>query len=102
MLPNVIPFVCWNCPDGGLPPLAAGCGMGDGECAGEITRGLFCGAGSEDACGCAGALGCGTGDSEAPMEPKLMGGLPLWFTGPPFGIWPVAPEALITTEGFRP
>lgn len=34
-----MPFV--ESPVGGLPPpLAAGCGIGDGECAGEITRGL--------------------------------------------------------------
>lgn len=26
--------------EGGFPPLAAGCGMGDGECVGEVIRGL--------------------------------------------------------------
>ena len=30
---------CWR-PDGGRPPLADGCGMGDGECAGEGTLAL--------------------------------------------------------------
>ena len=27
-------------PEGGLPPLADGCGIGEGDCAGEVTRGL--------------------------------------------------------------
>lgn len=36
------------------------------------------------------------------MEPKLMFGLELWGAGPPLGIWPVVPEALMMTEGFLP
>ena len=37
------------------------------------------------------------------IEPKLMGGLPFWpTTGPPFGVYPDAPEALMTTDGFLP
>lgn len=31
-----------------------------------------------------------------------MGGRLLWPTGPPFDVYPVAPDALITTEGFLP
>ena len=42
-------------PDGGLPPLeTAGCGMGDGDCAGEVTLGLLgiaMGAEPETTCG---------------------------------------------------
>lgn len=77
--------------------------MGEGECAGEITRGLpCCGAPSEELCECCGALFCGIGELCAPIEPKLMGGRPVCPTGPPFGVYPVAPEALMTIEGFRP
>jgi len=32
--------------------------------------------------------------------PKLIGGRVVALTGPPFGVYPLAPEALITTEGF--
>ena len=40
MLPKLKPLP-WACrPEGGLPPLAGGCGIGDGEVAGEVTRGL--------------------------------------------------------------
>lgn len=39
---------------------------------------------------------------DALIEPKLMFGLELCPTGPPLGIWPVVPEALIMTEGFLP
>ena len=102
MLPKVTPLD-WLCkPDGGRPPLAWGCGIGDGECAGEVTRGSARGAGSEDPCDWYGVLACGSGEPDAPIEPKLIGGRPLCPTGPPFGIWPLAPAALITTDGFRP
>ena len=36
------------------------------------------------------------------IEPKLIGGLPPAETGPPFCVTPVAPEALMTTDGFLP
>ena len=39
-LPNVTPLPCCAKPDGGLPPLAAGCGIGEGDCAGEETLGF--------------------------------------------------------------
>lgn len=35
-------------------------------------------------------------------EPKAMLGRAFWPTGPPLGICPLVPEALITTEGFLP
>ncbi len=35
-------------PDGGRPPLAAGCGIGDGEVAGDEMRGLVVPTGNED------------------------------------------------------
>jgi len=31
----------------------------------------------------------------------LIGSRPFWPTGPPLGIWPLAPEALMTTDVFR-
>ncbi len=34
--------------------------------------------------------------------PKLIGGRPFELTGPPLGGRPLAPDALMTTEGFRP
>ncbi len=40
MLPKLIPlFWPWNV-DGGLPPLAGGCGIGEGDAAGDVTRGF--------------------------------------------------------------
>jgi hypothetical protein len=36
------------------------------------------------------------------MEPKLMGGLLVWLTGPPFCVYPLEPVALMTMEGFLP
>lgn len=39
-LPNVIPLLPCR-PLGGLPPLAMGCGIGEGDCAGEVTLGLL-------------------------------------------------------------
>lgn len=36
------------------------------------------------------------------MEPKLMGGLLDWPTGPPFCVYPLEPVALMTIEGFLP
>ena len=46
--PPILPkfrLLPWFCrPDGGLPPLAGGWGMGDGEVAGEVIRGFDCAA----------------------------------------------------------
>lgn len=39
--PKVTPFPCPAKPEGGLPPLAEGCGIGVGDCAGDVTRGLL-------------------------------------------------------------
>lgn len=39
MLPKLKPFPCPGCTTGGFPPLAAGCGIGEGEAAGEMTLG---------------------------------------------------------------
>ena len=36
------------------------------------------------------------------MEPKLIGGRPPPLTGPPLGIVPLAPLALMTTDVLRP
>jgi hypothetical protein len=75
--------------------------MGEGECAGEMTRGLLGGAGSDEAWAGLGAACWGSG--EAFMAPKLICGRPPFaLTGPPFGIVPLAPDALMTTEGLRP
>lgn len=100
MLPKVIPLLWFWKPDGGLPPLACGCGIGDGECAGVVTRGSLGGAGSDAVCDWYGVLCCGSGDPDAVIEPKAIGGRPFCPTGPPFGMWPLAPEALMTTDGF--
>ena len=40
MLPKLSPLP-WLCRlDGGLPPLAEGCGIGEGELVGEVIRGF--------------------------------------------------------------
>ena len=36
------------------------------------------------------------------MEPKLIGGRVPWPTGPPFWVYPLVPEALMTTDVFLP
>jgi hypothetical protein len=50
MLPKVMPLLWFWKLDGGRPPLAAGCGIGEGECDGEVTRASRGGAGSDDVC----------------------------------------------------
>ena len=40
MLPNVIALVEPVTLDGGRPPLAGGCGIGEGDVAGDVTRGF--------------------------------------------------------------
>jgi len=101
MLPKLSPLPCPARFEGGFPPLAAGCGMGEGECVGEVMRGL---PGVRDGVAAWwGTLLAIAGEPwEALMEPKLMFGLDVWPTGPPLGMWPVVPEALIMTEGFLP
>jgi len=36
----IVPLLLGARLEGGRPPLADGCGMGDGDCAGDITLGL--------------------------------------------------------------
>jgi len=74
--------------------------MGEGEWSASITRLPSCAAGAAGAWAC-----CALFDwapSGALMEPKLMGGLAFWLTGPPFCVYPLEPVALITIEGFLP
>lgn len=40
-LPKVTALPCVASVAGGRPPLADGCGIGDGDCAGDVTRGLL-------------------------------------------------------------
>ena len=47
VLPNCMPLI-WFGIDGGRPPLAGGCGIGDGECAGEVDLTFICGVASDD------------------------------------------------------
>lgn len=69
----------------GFPPLAMGVGMGDGECAGEATRGFgTCGLRLWP-CGWCGAACEGAG--EPAREPKVrFEGARLLATGPPLGM----------------
>lgn len=72
--------------DGGLPPLGAGVGMGEGECEGEVTRGFVGGVGSEAFCGSCGTLFAMAGEPPGFMEPNVMLAR-LWCPcAPPFGI----------------
>ena len=48
MLPNCMPLLWFWSDDGGRPPLAGGCGMGEGEWVGVVVRGFACGVASED------------------------------------------------------
>ncbi len=88
-----MPLPCWDKPEGGRPPLAAGCGMGEGDCAGEGMRAapLFAMAmGADGVCwgSVAGRL-CDT-LGESVMEPNWM----LFLappTGPPFMLTPFGP-----------
>lgn len=98
MLPKLRPLPCAI--DGGRPPLAVGCGMGEGEWSASITRLPSWAAGAAGAWACCGLFDCAP--SGALMEPKLMGGLPVWLTGPPFCVYPLEPVALMTMEGFLP
>lgn len=71
-----------------------------GECEGDVMRGLLGAAAKDDVCDEYGTLAGGSGDPCEFIEPKLICGRPLM--GPPFGVEPLAPEALMRTEGFRP
>ena len=91
--------------DGGRPPLAGGCGIGDGDVCGEVTRGFE---GVLTAREFAELLGCGAAfaaaaDPSGTAEPNCMSLPPFGFpaTGPPFGKYPEAPAALMVTEGLR-
>lgn len=89
---------------GGLPPpLAGGCGIGEGEVVGDITRGfagLFTASEFEEL--------FGTGTAFAVVG-DFSGIAPNWISLPPFDfpatrpplMYPEAPAALIVTEGFR-
>lgn len=89
---------------GGLPPpLAGGCGIGEGEVCGDVTRGL---AGTSTASEFERLFGAGTAFA---MVGDCSGNAPKWISRPPFDfpatrpplIYPEAPAALIVTEGFR-
>lgn len=85
----------WPCRlAGGRPPLAGGCGIGEGEVAGEVMRGLgvlFCGAW--------GTLFAMAGEPPAFIEPKLILGRLL----EPLAMGPEVPAALmVMEEGLRP
>lgn len=58
MAPKLRPPLFVALMEGGRPPLAAGCGMGEGECAGDVTRGLDAGVGRDALLGAKGALPC--------------------------------------------
>lgn len=85
--------------DGGRPPLAAGWGIGDGELAGEVIRGLFCGVGRDDVSDWYAALLAIAGEPLTFSDPKLIFGRLEGAGGPPFGIYPDAPAALMVTDG---
>jgi hypothetical protein len=75
--------------------------MGEGECDGEMMLG-FAAARLGVVCW-TGTLVAMAGEPVGPfIEPKLMFGLEDCVWGPPLGIWPVVPEALMITEGFLP
>ena len=79
--------------------------MGEGDCAGEVTRGSGgLETASEPPAGPAlGVPLAMAGEAPAPSEPNWMllpeVGFPA--TGPPFGICPTVPLALMVTDGLR-
>lgn len=87
------------------PPLAGGCGIGDGDVWGDVTRGLggvLTAKEFVDCLGC-GVAFCAVDEASAGRDPNCMLLPPIGFpaTGPPFGMYPDAPAALIVTEGLR-
>lgn len=80
----------------GFPPLAVGVGIGEGEWAGELMRG-FCDCGLRFCWGTA-----GEGAGEPASEPKVrLDGARLLATGPPLGMKPLVPAALMVTDDLR-
>lgn len=74
--------------------------MGDGEAAGDVIRGSLKGVDKFD-CELFGTLFARAGGPPASMDPKLMLSCLFGPTGLPFGMYPLAPAALIVTEdGF--
>lgn len=96
-LPKII-CACGCCKfEGGLPPpLAEGWGMGAGECAGEVMRGLPVGIGMGLEPARCGVLWAMAGEES---KPKRIPGLAP-PTGPPFPKWPLRPFGMVT-EDFR-
>ena len=92
--------------DGGRPPpLAGGCGIGDGDVWGDVTRGfdgVLTAKEFVDWLTCCAAF-CAAVEASAGRDPNCMLLPPIGFpaTGPPFGMYPDAPAALIVTEGLR-
>lgn len=84
--PNIIPWPVR--PAGGRPPLDTGCGIGEGEVAGEVIRGLLIGVDRLAVCGWCGTLFEIAGDPLAEIDPKviLVGALLFEVTGPPLGM----------------
>jgi hypothetical protein len=80
----------------GGPPLVEGCGIGAGECAGEVILGLFAGIGiGDEPAGC-GVLWALAGESNPKRIPDFAPP-----TGPPFALYVLGPFALMVTDGFR-
>ena len=90
--------------DGGRPPpLAGGCGIGEGEVCGDIMRGfagLLTASELEELLG--GGMAFVVVDGTSGCAPNFMSLPPFDMpaTGPPL-IYPEAPAALIVTEGLR-
>jgi len=104
-LPKLTLLLCPCRVDGGLPPLADGCGIGEGEAAGEVARG-FVGWLTDNELeawlGCGDALAA-AGVPSAFIEPNRIP-LPVEdfpATEPPFGKCPEALTALTLTAGLR-
>jgi hypothetical protein len=57
------PLFCPVKPDGGFPPLADGCGIGEGDWAGEVTLGLGIAIGADGVCAIWGVLWEAAGES---------------------------------------
>lgn len=73
--------------------------MGEGDVVGDVILGLALDAGVAETCGCD-ALFVAADNPLSLREPKLMFGRALGVMGPPLGRWPLAPAALMVTDGF--
>lgn len=102
MLPKLSPLPEAIGRFGGRPPLAMGWGIGEGDCEGSVIRGLsdFDG-GKVEVCDEKGTALVEAGEDPGgpAIEPKLIFGRAFGVIGAPLG--PVAPEAVMTTEGLR-